>query len=153
MSAITSTLASSAVPASATNRPDRMANVEKALNMSASDLRSALQSGSSLSDIATKQGVSRDDLLTAIKTDLQNRPQRPGGDGDGDGPGATDATGAASETDRLTKMANAMADRKGVEGHHRHHHGGSGAGLTPATSSSETAASQLATGDGVDLQL
>ncbi len=158
MSAITSTLASAAAaPAGATNRPDRMATVEKALNMSAADLRSALQSGSSLSDIATKQGVSREDLLTAIKTDLQNRPQRPGGDSDGDGPAAADAAGgtsATSETDRLTKMANAIADRKGVGGHHhRHHHGGSGAGLTPVTSSSQAVASQLSAGNGVDVQL
>jgi uncharacterized protein YidB (DUF937 family) len=41
------------------------------LGMSASDLRTALQSGQTLAQIASAQGVSQNDLVTAISNALQ----------------------------------------------------------------------------------
>lgn len=72
------------------------------LGMSDDDLRSALQSGSSLADVASQKGVSTDDLVSTMADSLKGA-QLPDG---------------VSATDAATKMVN----RKG--GHHGHgHHG------------------------------
>ena len=39
--------------------------------MSTSDLEAARKNGQSLSDFAADQGISRDDLLTAVKADIK----------------------------------------------------------------------------------
>jgi hypothetical protein len=149
-------------------RTDPMANVAKLLNMSSDDLRSALKNGSSLSDIAAKQGVSRDDLLKTIQSDLKNRPQRgpggPGGSGDGSGTDSgsgTDTgtgTSAVSDTD-FAAMAAKIADTKGlpsVSGHHRHHGSGStsnSSSLIGSTTDAATLAAQLQQGSSIDVLL
>ena len=149
-------------------RQDPMANVAKLLNMSSDDLRSALKNGSSLSDIAAKQGVSRDDLLKTIQSDLKNRPQRgPGGPGGAPGPGGdsdngsdTDSgTSAVSDTD-FAAMAAKIADTKGVAsvgGHHHHHHGSgstsASTSLLGSTTDAATLAAQLQQGSSVDVLL
>jgi hypothetical protein len=43
----------------------------KALGMTASDLRTALQSGKSLADIASSKGISQDTLVAAMATAIQ----------------------------------------------------------------------------------
>ena len=60
-------------------------------------------SGSSLSDVAAKQGVSKDDLLKQIESDLKNRPQRP------DDTSGTSATGGASGLAPTTATACAVS--------------------------------------------
>jgi uncharacterized protein YidB (DUF937 family) len=72
------------------------------LGMSDDDLRSALQSGSSLADVAASKGVSTDDLVSAVAGSLQGA-QLPDG---------------ASATDLATNLVN----RKGGGGGHGHHH-------------------------------
>lgn len=132
-------------------RPDPMANVAKLLDMSPSDLRAALKSGSSLSDVASKQGVSRDDLLQQIESDLKNRPQR------ADGASGTSAAGGSADVDPAAEAAK-IADTKGLPQHHGGHHrhgGGSGGvgGLAPATTSTSVLSSQLDSGNGVSVLL
>lgn len=133
-----SSVSGSTAAAASTNRPDPMADVAKLLNMSPSDLRDALKSGSSLSDVAAKQGVSRDDLLQQIQTDLQNRPAQPG------------QSGTASTTDVSAEAAK-IADTKGLPQHHGHHrHGGGGVGaagsLFPSTTDAGTVSAQAGSG-------
>jgi hypothetical protein len=115
ISGVTGTSSQSA----STTRPDPMANVESTLHLSAKDLRDALRKGSSLSDLASQQGVSRDDLLSAIEKDQQNRPARPG---------SADATPA----DPAAEAAK-IADAKGLPHGHHHHHGGGGTSTGSAT--------------------
>jgi hypothetical protein len=49
---------------------DPMLGVAKTLGMSTDDLKSALQSGKSLNDLADEKNVSHDDLIAAIKTGM-----------------------------------------------------------------------------------
>jgi hypothetical protein len=49
---------------------DPMLGVAKTLGMSTDDLKSALQSGKSLHDLADEKNVSHDDLIAAIKTGM-----------------------------------------------------------------------------------
>ncbi|GGJ87483.1 hypothetical protein GCM10010123_16350 [Pilimelia anulata] len=49
---------------------DPMAGVAKTLGLSRSELRTQLDAGQSLDDVATAQGVSHDDLISAIKAGL-----------------------------------------------------------------------------------
>ena len=82
------------------NRQDPMAAVAEKLDLSSDDLKAQLRDGKSLDDIATAQGVSHDDLITAIKAGMP-----------------TDATDA-------TEMAEKIASTKGMPppphggGHH-----------------------------------
>jgi DNA-binding phage protein len=139
MSVSTVSSTSAAAATGQAQRPDPMANVAKLLNMSSSDLRDALKSGSSLSDVAAKQGVSRDDLLKTISSDLQNRPARPGQ--------------TAPTSDDVAAEAAKIADTKGLPQHHGHHkHGGASGGITPATTSASTVSAQASTGS-VDVLL
>jgi DNA-binding phage protein len=122
-----------------TSRPDPMADVAKLLNMSSSDLRDALKSGSSLSDVAAKQGVSRDDLLNTISSDLQSGPTRPGQ--------------SAPTAEQISSEATKIADTKGLPKHHGHHRNGGGSGsITPATTDSTTVSTQASAGS-VDVLL
>jgi lambda repressor-like predicted transcriptional regulator len=90
-----------------------MSNVAKLLGMSVSDLKSKLESGSSLSDVAKQRGVSQDQLLQTIQGSLK----------------AQDPNAIASS---LNVAAQRIAAR---HGHHGHHGGG---GPTPAAGTSST---------------
>jgi lambda repressor-like predicted transcriptional regulator len=130
-------------------RPDPMANVSQLLNMSPSDIRAARQGGESLSDLASKQGVSRDDLVKAIESDLKSRMARGGANADGTSPTA------GTSTDNVAQLAAKIADNTSIPKHggHHHHHGGSPMSIIPATSDSSTVSDQLAKGAGVSVLL
>ena len=96
-----------------------MNSASKALGLSVQDLRSALDSGQSLADVAQQRGVSRDDLVTAVAQGIQAAP-----------PTGTPAPAAATE------LAQHVVDRHhGGHHHHRHHVDpaqNAAAGATPA---------------------
>jgi hypothetical protein len=87
------------------DRPHRtqpeMTNTAQLLGMSADDLRDAQRSGTTLSDLATQKGVSKDDLVKSLATDLKaNKPE-----------GAPELSEA-----QLTEMATNIADGKRPQG-------------------------------------
>jgi hypothetical protein len=86
----------------------RMQPVADLFKMSSDDLMSELKSGKSLADIAQEKGVSRDDLINAVKQGLSQN-------------GNVDAS-------KLDEIANRIVDHKpgahGAHGHHHHHGGG-----------------------------
>ena len=84
--------------------------------MSTDDLVASLKGGSSMSDLASQKGVSRDDLLAAITQGLQ----------------ADQTAAATGQVGDPTALAGQIADQKGLPGHHHHHHqqGGSTAAGT-----------------------
>ena len=102
-------------------KPPDMTNTAKALGLSTDDLKTQLDSGATLDSIAQQKGVSSDDLLSAVKTDLQaNKPA--------DAPDLSD--------DQLTQMATNVAAGKGPGGPggaHGHHHHGGGSGQADAS--------------------
>jgi anti-sigma28 factor (negative regulator of flagellin synthesis) len=55
-----------------TSAQDSMASVSNLLGVSASDLRTRLQSGQSLSTVAESQGVAHGDLINAIKDGIRS---------------------------------------------------------------------------------
>jgi lambda repressor-like predicted transcriptional regulator len=131
-------------PTQQTQRKDPFSNVASLLDMSASDLRSALKSGESMSDLATSKGVSRDDLLSAITKDL------PQGTGSGAAASSTDADALAA------KIADTKGLPQGGHGHGHHHHRVSGTATagssatttaTTATTAAPTTATTAATTD------
>ncbi len=72
-----------------------LAGLAQQLGVSASDLETARKSGQSLSDFAADKGISRDDLLAAVKADIKaNKPD-----------GAPDLS-----DDQLTEMATRIVD-------------------------------------------
>ena len=72
-----------------------LSGLAKQLGVSTSDLETARKNGQSLSDFAADKGISRDDLLAAIKADIKaNKPD-----------GAPDLS-----DDQLTAMASRMVD-------------------------------------------
>jgi hypothetical protein len=87
-----------------------LSSVAGLLGMSTDDLITSLRNGTSMSDLASQKGISRDDLLAAITQSLQSGQA---------------AGGQAADT---AALAGQIADRKGVGGHHHHHHGGGSAG-------------------------
>ena len=71
-----------------------MGSVAEKLGMSSDELESALKGGSSITDLAAKKGVSRDDAVAALAAGLKaNAPQ-----------------GMAVSDDRATAMAQRMVD-------------------------------------------
>jgi hypothetical protein len=100
-----SNAAAGAAPMTATgglNQADRdqmLSSTADLLKLSVSDLKSKLASGQSLDDIAKAQGVSHDDLVANIVSNLKS----------------VGSAGANRSDASLT----AMADR--IAGHHRHH--------------------------------
>ena len=101
----------------------------KTLGMSSDDLRTALQKGQSLSDIATSKGVSQDALSSAIGSALSG------------GSSTTGTTGTSSSD--LTSEVSKIMNHKG---HGHHHHGGGGApgavaATTPIATPSTTSSS------------
>jgi lambda repressor-like predicted transcriptional regulator len=109
------------------DRSSTMSNVAKLLGMSLSDLRSKLEGGTSLSDVAKQRGVSQDQLLQTIQSSLK----------------AQDPNAVASS---LNVAAQRIAAR---HGHHGHHGGG---GPTPAAAgtSSTTTLNSLASALGMN---
>jgi uncharacterized protein YidB (DUF937 family) len=119
----------------------------KALGMSTSDLRTAMQSGKSLADIAKSKGVSVDTLTQAMATAIQ---------------GANPNISA----DQATKIATAMANRTrpaaapdtdptqaaaatatdgtaATSGHHHHHHHAMSTAVNAASSLLGTSATDI----------
>jgi len=110
--------------------PDQMKKamdpVAKLLGMSTDDLASKLQSGTSLSDLASQKGVSNSDLVEAIKSGMQqNAP-----------------AGVSLAADQLTQMANAIATQSGPPAGRM---GGGASGPTQgvSTGSSDSTTQQL----------
>ena len=79
--------------ASARGGPPGMQAVEDLLGMSRTDIRSALDSGKSLADMAATKGVSKDDLVNAIATAIKS-----------DRPGMTDDRAKAMATRIATQV-------------------------------------------------
>src|SRR5664279_1638118 len=75
--------------------------VASTLKMSTDDIKTQLQSGKSLSDIAAAQGVSHDDLISALKAGMPDELKN------------SDAATATSDTTGTTATS----------GHHHHHRG------------------------------
>jgi uncharacterized protein YidB (DUF937 family) len=109
----------------------------KLLGMSSSDLRSALQSGKSLADIASSKGIGRDTLTAAmaaaiqqanpnvsserateVATAIATRTPLAGGPPTGGAQGADATQGATGTT--------------ATQGHHHHHHHAGGAAMDAA---------------------
>jgi hypothetical protein len=102
----------------------RMQPVADLFHESSDQLMSELQSGKSLAQIAQEKGVSRDDLLNAVKQGLStNAP-------------------AGADSSKLDAIANQIVDHtpgQGAQGHHHHHHhGGSSTSGTSSTNSAGT---------------
>jgi uncharacterized protein YidB (DUF937 family) len=109
----------------------------KLLGMSSSDLRSALQSGKSLADIASSKGIGQDTLTAAMAAAIQQANPNvsseratevataiatrtpPAGGPPPDAAQASDATQGATGT-------------TAVQGHHHHHHHAGGAAMDAA---------------------
>src|SRR5664279_3715028 len=100
--------------------------VASTLKMSADDIKSQLQSGKSLSDIPTAQGVSHDDLISALKAGMPDELKN-----------SDDATAMAEKiaataglaapqdvqgTD-ATSATSATTGTSATSGHHHHHRG------------------------------
>jgi lambda repressor-like predicted transcriptional regulator len=105
-----------------TRTPGFVQTAATALGMDVSDVTSALERGSSLADLATKQGVSTDDLAKALEAaapqDLQG----------------------SSDLDAMTQD---LIDQKGLHGPGGgHHHGGGGTSATGALTGTMTADQQ-----------
>lgn len=81
--------------------PPPMTNTAGLLGMSADELRDAQKSGTTLTDLAAQKGVSKDDLVTSIASDL--KVSKPDG-----APELSD--------DQLTEMATNIADGKRPQG-------------------------------------
>jgi hypothetical protein len=113
---VSQTLASASVDQSRQVRmSDTLGPVAQLFGMTTDQLQQALQSGQSLSDIASSKGVSPTDLLSAIKQGIQQ----------------AQPNGAPPLSDnQLTNIANRVANH-----HHHHHHGGGG---SPSTVSPTT---------------
>jgi len=95
------------------------------LGMSADDLKTQLSSGKSLADVATSKGLSRQDLISTIKSALTSTAAT-----------GISGTPTASNTPSLDDIANKIADK--VHGNHHHHHAGA---TTPTPSSTPTTTS------------
>lgn len=81
--------------------PPPMTHTADLLGMSADELRDAQKSGATLTDLAAQNGVSKDDLVTSIASDLEaNKPD-----------GAPELS-----DDQLTEMATNIADGKRPHG-------------------------------------
>jgi hypothetical protein len=123
----------------------------KLLGMSASDLRTAMQSGQSLASIASSKGVSEakleatisaaiqqanpsmsSDQAAKVATDLATRKPPAGGPPPADGTGSTDGTSGTSGT-------------SAAKGHHHHHHHAGAAAMDAASQLLGTSTSDLMT--------
>jgi uncharacterized protein YidB (DUF937 family) len=123
-------------PVSRQNRPHpAMDAAEQLLGMSASDLRTAMQSGQSLASIASSKGINQDALTAAmaaaiqqanptitsdqaskVATAIATRTPQAGGPPAGDAAAASGTTGASA-----------------ASGHHHHHHHAGAAAMGAAS--------------------
>jgi hypothetical protein len=97
-------------PGNASNRqgPPPLANTAQLLGVTTDDLTQARQSGKTLLDLASAKGISRDELVKSIVSDLKA--------------GAPPGAPAASDA-QLGRMAdNIAAGLRPGRGHHHHHH-------------------------------
>jgi hypothetical protein len=92
-------------PPAATPRQSILTSAAGALGLSVAGVRSALQGGQSLADLAQQQGVPTDSVVAAVAQGLQS------------------ITGGTATSDNVASAAQSIVDRKGLGGqHHRHHH-------------------------------
>jgi hypothetical protein len=83
--------------------PPPMTNTAQLLGVSADELREAQRSGTTLADLATQKGVSKDDLVKSVASDLKaNKPE-----------GAPELSEA-----QMTEMATNIAEGKRPQGGH-----------------------------------
>ena len=120
-------------PSWQTRMQQMLGPVAQLFGMTTSQLEQSLQSGQSLSDIATSKGVSQADLLSAIKAGMQQG--RPAG-----APSLSDA--------QLTNLATGIANRH----HHDHDVASSSASSAAATSGSATSSPSALAAVEQDLQ-
>ena len=132
--------ATSAAPAVSGSRrglpPEVASAAASALGMSPTDLATALKSGSTLADLATQHGVSRDQLLAAVTSGMQAAgANRPGG-------------APALSADQLSKFAADVIDGTAPasgsgrpHGHGHHHH----VSVDAANSSADPTSAAVAT--------
>ncbi len=82
--------------------------IAQQLSMTPDALRNALSQGSSITDLAQQEGVSRDDLVKSVEDQIQQ----------------TRAANGAQPLDQqsLGRMVNRAFDRHRGGGHHHHHH-------------------------------
>jgi len=106
------------------DRDQMLSSTADLLKMSVTDLKSKLAGGQSLDDIAQAQGVSHDDLVANIVSNLKSQG----------------AAGAGRADASLTAVATRIA------GHHRHH-GHHRAEQAPAAAPSPAPSSAGGTGD------
>jgi hypothetical protein len=120
-------------------QPD-MSNTAQLFGISTSQLDQDLQSGDTLSSLASQDGVSSSSLISAIESDLQaNAPQG------APAPSSSQLQGIA------TNIANGTAPVGGHRGGHHHHGMGMASELLDSSSDADTtttqdSASQLAPG-------
>ncbi|HTU97655.1 MAG TPA: hypothetical protein VMF14_17540 [Solirubrobacteraceae bacterium] len=111
-----------------------LSSVSGTLGLSTSALKQQLQSGQSLSSIASSQGVSQQTLLSSIQNALTQN-------------------GSSASGSQLQTMASNIANRTPGAGGHHHHHGGGGGGVesllatdsTDSTDSTDAAGPSAAT--------
>jgi hypothetical protein len=120
--------AATATYAQSTTRraPPPLTTTAKLLGVSTDQLTKDLQSGTTLSSLASQQGVSSSALLSSVKSDLQ----------------ANAPTGSTASSSQLAQVATNLI-QGGGGGHHRHGGGGLNAlslldGTDPTTSSTST---------------
>ena len=134
----TSAAAAAAYGQAAPPPPPPLTNTAKLLGVSPSQLSQDMQSGTTLTSLASQAGISSSSLLSSIESDLQaNAPQ-----------GAP----ALSSTQLTTMATNIANGTRPAGGHHHHHHGG---GISPtdpsdAGSTAQTNLSTLADALGTD---
>jgi uncharacterized protein YidB (DUF937 family) len=99
---------------------DGAANV---LGMSSSDLRTAMQSGQSLSSIASSKGISRDTLIAAMATSIEQANPSISADQATKVATAIAARtpGSASQAPDPNSSVQGAGATQGHHGHHRHH--------------------------------
>ena len=104
--------------------PPEMTNTADLLGMSADELRDAQRSGTTLADLATQKGVSKDSLVKSLASDLKaNKPE-----------GASELSEA-----QLTEMATNIAEGKRPQGPPPLPRGGDGDGDRAAANVSSLA--------------
>jgi len=103
------------VSAQTSPSPPPMTNTAKLLGLSSDQLNQDLQSGTTLSSLASQEGVSSSSLVSSIEQDLQ-----------ADAPQGAQTPSSSQLAQFATDIANGV--RPG--GHHHHHHGGGGMNLT-----------------------
>jgi uncharacterized protein YidB (DUF937 family) len=124
MGSVSGTLPPPPPPGGQSAIKNAMQAAAKKLGMSDDQLKTQLQSGQSLADIASAQGVSKDDLVAAVSDSLKAA-------------GTTLPAGVDP-----TKMATNMVERKGG-GHHHHHGGGGGTPPVDPTAGDDTSTQNL----------